>query len=206
MSLRLAKMVCAQTSACASSAAHRPARLRAGLIDLAEKNNCAIFRDHMMHAATTHFMHPSYLTVAGSPVLFLYTLRDYINHKDCLLLTFQGMKEEFGMYPYIIADSVWWTPAADRMDWGTLQALNVSAVTAFNTFDAGQRSKMAKSFSYFSSQLFHEAASPAWLSRITVIPTIMPGFDDRRLRGEGRPAVQRAGGAEFVTQWKQMLW
>ncbi|KAJ1480973.1 hypothetical protein T484DRAFT_1808976 [Baffinella frigidus] len=146
-----------------------------GKVDLSEGNYCSIFRDNMMHAASTHWLHPSYLKIAGSPVLFLYTLRDYINYRDCLKLTFQGIKNSLGVYPYIVADTVWWSPSPHKMDWGGMAAINVSAVTGFNTFDAGQPEKMEQSFSYYSSQLFHEMAAPAWSKRIQVIPTILAG-------------------------------
>ena len=37
-----------------------------------------------------------------------------------------------------------------------------------------------------------------------VVPGIMPGYDDRKLRGDNRSSIPRAGGAELVHQWKQV--
>ena len=48
-----------------------------------------IFHDHMLHAARTHFQKGNYLKIYGSPVIFLHTLRDYVNHKECLKVTFE---------------------------------------------------------------------------------------------------------------------
>ena len=41
---------------------------------------------------------------------------------------------------------------------------------------------------------------------LQVVPMVMPGYDDSKLRGATQTEIPRAGGAEFVHQWKQILW
>jgi hypothetical protein len=45
-----------------------------------------------------HFPNESYLKIAGSPVLFLHTLRDYANYKECLKVTFEQVEAELVRY------------------------------------------------------------------------------------------------------------
>jgi hypothetical protein len=37
-----------------------------------------------------------------------------------------------------------------------------------------------------------------------VVPYVSPGYDDRRMRGAGRPEVARAEGAQYLKAWQQM--
>ena len=177
-----------------------------GKVDLAEENYCAIISDHLSYAALKHFSDANYFKIGENPVIFLYTLRDYVNFVDCIKLALERMLLETGIVPYIIGDTVWWSPAADKFDWADWRAINVSAVTAFNTYDAGQPGRMGHNFAWENSQLFHEMVGPAWAQEMVVVPSILPGFDDRHLRGDTRPTIDRAHGAELVQQWKQVLW
>jgi len=177
-----------------------------GKIDLSEENYCAIISDHLVYAAQKHFPEENYFKVGENPVIFLYTLRDYVNYVDCLKLALERMLLETGYVPYIIGDSVWWSPSPEKFDWKDYHSINVSAVTAFSTFDAGQPHRMGHNFAWDNSQLFHDMIKPAWAEQMIVIPSIMPGFDDRHMRGRDRPTIDRAHGAELVQQWKQVLW
>ena len=57
------------------------------------------------------------------------------------------------MVPYIVGDVVWWSPAADKLDWGDYRSINVSAVTAFSSFDAGQPARMGHNFAWDNAQV-----------------------------------------------------
>jgi hypothetical protein len=181
-----------------------------GKIDLAENNYCAIVSDHLLYAAQKHFPEDNYFKIGENPVIFLYTLRDFVNYVDCFKLALERVLLETGIVPYIIGDTVWWSPAADRFAWEDFKAINVSAVTAFNTYDAGQPQKMGLNFALENALLFHDMISPAWGKAIQVIPryqnpptlvlkyltvgtkisnfdstcrSITTGFDKRKLRG-----------------------
>ena len=177
-----------------------------GKVDMAEENYCAILSDHFAYAARTHMQADNYFRVGDNPVLFLYTLRDYVNYVDCIKMALERMLIESGVVPYIIGDTVWWSPAADKFDWADFRAINVSAVTGFNTYDAGQPRRMGHNFAWDNAQLYHDMIQPAWAQNMVVIPSISPGFDDRKLRGHDRPVIDRASGAEMVQQWKLVLW
>jgi len=177
-----------------------------GAIDLSDKDNCQIFHEHITYAARTHFTHDNYVKINGSPVLVLHTMRDYVNYKECLRLTFEQVEEDIGTYPYIIGDAVWWSPGSDKMPWNDYKHVNVSAITAFNLVDHSQPSKMGPSFAWYGSQLYHDVIKGALPAGIQVVPMVMPGYDDTKLRGASQTEIPRAGGAEFVHQWKQMLW
>jgi len=173
---------------------------------MAEENYCTIMSDHLAYAARTHMQEGNYFRIGENPVIFLYTLRDYVNFAECLKLALERMMLESGVVPYIIGDVVWWSPAADKLDWNDYRAINVSAVTAFSTYDAGQPARMGHAFAWDNAQLFHDMITPAWGNDMIVIPSVLPGFDDRHLRGAERPFIDRAHGAELVQQWKQVLW
>lgn len=53
----------------------------------------AIFLDavqhHLMYAADTYFKHENYFKINGSPVLFLYTLRDFQDFVEPLKAAFR---------------------------------------------------------------------------------------------------------------------
>jgi len=177
-----------------------------GKIDLSEKDSCQIFHDHISHASRTHFQEDNYLKIKGSPVIILHTMRDYVNYKECLKVIFEQVEQEIGAYPYIIGDAVWWSPGSESMPWSEYRHVNLSAVTAFNLVDHSQPSKMGPSFAWYGSQLYHDVIKGAWPNGIQVVPMVMPGYDDTKLRGASQTEIPRAGGAEFVHQWKQVLW
>eukprot|EP00961_Rhodomonas_salina_P236260 3192863-Rhodomonas_salina.1 len=145
-----------------------------GAIDLAESNFCQIFTDHLMYAAKTHFPSENYMKYGGSPVLFLYALRDYRNYENCIKLALEEIKLKLGQTPYIIGDSIWWYPSVEKYDWSGWSKVNVSAVTAYNLYDGGQPSRMGTSFAWNSAQLFHDVVTAAWARRMMVVPTVVP--------------------------------
>jgi hypothetical protein len=56
-----------------------------GRVDLSHGDNPKILEHHLLYAAEHYFQvmiskqHPNYFRVRGSPVLFLYTMRDFVN-------------------------------------------------------------------------------------------------------------------------------
>jgi hypothetical protein len=52
-----------------------------------------------------------------------------------------------GVYPYIIADVVWWSPEPAKLPWDNYMHINISALTGFNLVDSSQPSKMGTSVS-----------------------------------------------------------
>ena len=66
-------------------------------MDLAEENYCAILSDHFAYAARKHMQENNYFKIGDNPVLFLYTLRDYVNYVDCIKLALERMEVESGL-------------------------------------------------------------------------------------------------------------
>ena len=70
------------------------------------------------------------------------------------------------------------------MPWQDFGHFNLSALTAINLVDHSQPSKMDSSFAFYSAELYHELLPNAWKDNINVIPMILPGYDDSKLRGD----------------------
>jgi hypothetical protein len=52
--------------------------------------------DHLAYAARTHMMEENYFKIGENPVIFLYTLRDYVNFVECIKLALERILLESG--------------------------------------------------------------------------------------------------------------
>jgi hypothetical protein len=100
------------------------------------------------------------------------------------------VQEEIGTWPYLVGDSIWWSPSAKNMPWKDFGHFNLSALTAVNLVDHSQPSKMDSSFAFYSAELYHELLPNAWKDNINVIPMILPGYDDSKLRGDDQVMIR----------------
>jgi len=175
-------------------------------LDLSVRKNCDRLKDHWEYAAKHYFSKDNYLRIHGSPVLYVYGFRWYRNFQACMQEAQSRILSATSHKLYLVVDTIWWYPAPEQADWKGMQAINVSGIAGYNLYDAAQPSKMGLSFAWEAAQLLHDFVSLAWDHGMMVVPTVMPGYDDRRRGGSGRPTVPRARGAELAHQWKQLLW
>ena len=177
-----------------------------GRVDLSYGDNPKILEHHLMYAAEHYFKHPNYLRVDGSPVLFLYTMRDFDNFIEPLGNAIRQVEEHIGQKLFIIGDMIWWSPSPDQFPWRDWAAINVSAVTGYNLYCDAKDQEMSGAFAWHSANLHSAVAAEANLHGMQVVPYVSPGYDDRKMRGGSRPAISRALGAQYLFAWKQMLW
>eukprot|EP00960_Hanusia_phi_P061078 764725-Hanusia_phi.AAC.1 len=175
-----------------------------GSVDLVRGDNPLILEHHLLYAAEHFFLHPNYMKINGSPVLFLYTLRDFQNFVDPLNNAISKVQKRIGRSLYIIGDVLWWNPPPSHFPWEQYRAINLSAVTGYNLFDAGQPDKMDAAFSWHSAELHARFGEEASRRGMSVIPYVSPGYDDRKMRGRARPAIERADGAQYLKAWKEL--
>jgi hypothetical protein len=99
---------------------------------------------------------------------------------------------------FLIADVVHWKTPAERHDWEFLKD-NFQAVTGYNMFDdpipGGDKflEAVRKEFSIFD----HLARK----NGMALIPNVMPGYDDTKLRGRHRSTISRNDGQFYRNYW-----
>eukprot|EP00288_Rhodomonas_lens_P018291 CAMPEP_0177692450 /NCGR_PEP_ID=MMETSP0484_2-20121128/1858_1 /TAXON_ID=354590 /ORGANISM="Rhodomonas lens, Strain RHODO" /LENGTH=369 /DNA_ID=CAMNT_0019203165 /DNA_START=210 /DNA_END=1315 /DNA_ORIENTATION=- len=171
-----------------------------GQVDLSAGDNPKILKHHLLYAADHHFMHPNYYRINGSPVLFLYTLRDFHNFVEPLSQAFRAVEERIGAKLFIIGDVIWWQPVPEAFPWQAYHDINVSAITAYNLYDAAQPEKMKGAFPWHSAGVyasFTALAPPG----IQVVPYVSPGYDDSKMRGLERCVIPRYNGVSYLHSW-----
>jgi len=145
-----------------------------GQVDLSRGDNPKILEHHLLYAAEHYFKHPNYFRVRGSPVLFLYTMRDFINFEAPLRNALRKVEDKIGQKLFVIGDMIWWSPRAADFPWRQWEALNISAVTAYNLFDDSQREVMGAAFSWHSANLHAAIAAEANVHGMQVAPPPFP--------------------------------
>jgi hypothetical protein len=138
------------------------------------------------YLAATYMIKPSYLRIAGRPVVFLYLSRIFAgNVAEALNGARNAVKETIGQDVFIVGDEVYWqAPTAARL------AL-FDGVTGYNMHTArpdiadGFVSKVVQQY-----QVWEQAAEGAG---VTFIPGIIPGFDDTAVRPQDHhPVIPRS--------------
>jgi hypothetical protein len=150
------------------------------------------FVEHFDHLADTYFTHPCYLRHDGRAVVMLYLVRNWVNAGP-FLRTVRDRLAAQGVELYPIADAMYWERPGE-LDWPFLEE-HFSAVTAYNMYHRpgflpGVRRQYA-------------AADRAARARgLRMIPHVLPGYDDTRLRGADRVTLPRRGGAFYREFWR----
>lgn len=132
------------------------------------------FVDDIVYAAEAYFNHPQYLRVGGRPVVFLYAVQHYVGD----LAWVDTLRSELGRRghdAYIVADVVGWNPPRRDL------MRQFDAVTAYNMF-AYDPSKLSD-FALNVSVKFAEYRRAADEEGVGFVPSAIPGYDDRAIRG-----------------------
>jgi hypothetical protein len=150
------------------------------------------FVKHFDHLADTYLNHPQYLRLGGKAVVVLYLVRDMVNAAPYL----KAVRERSGRRGvdlYLIADVVYWR-APEKLDWPLLKE-HFQAVTAYNMY---YRPKFLEEV----HRQFRAADRAARAQDMRLIANVMPGYDDRPLRGAERAALDRRGGRFYRDYWR----
>jgi len=150
------------------------------------------FVEQFDRLADLYFTHPLYLRHDGKAVVMLYLVRNF-EHPGPYL---QAMRERLsarGIELTLIADVMYWeTPG--ELDWPFLQE-HFQAVTAYNLYHRPDFLRRVE-IQYAATDRVARAHG------LRMIPSVMPGYDDTRLRGAGRPVLARRGGEFYADYWR----
>ncbi|MBX9582291.1 MAG: glycoside hydrolase family 99-like domain-containing protein [Gemmataceae bacterium] len=150
------------------------------------------FVQHFDYLANTYFTHPCYLRHDGRAVVMLYLVRNWENAGPYLRAVRDRLAGR-GIDLYLIADAMYWERPGE-LDWPFLEE-HFRAVTAYNMYHrpdflAGVRRQ-------------YDAADRAARARgLRMIPHVLPGYDDTRLRGTDRATLPRRGGVFYREFWR----
>lgn len=134
-----------------------------------------------------YFNHPSYLTIDGRPVLFVYLTREYFRNRGEEAL--KQLRENFPEV-YLVGDDVFYAVEANesyKPEW----AAQFDAVTAYDIY--GQSVKElggTQAAIDFLAKNFAEAKSIANSVGTAFIPAVAPGYNDTAVR-DGHPGRAR---------------
>ncbi len=157
------------------------------------------FLEHMDYLADTYFGNSKYYCIDHRPVVVFYLVREWRNYAPYLATLKVNMAAK-GFTLYMVADVVWWTDAG-AVAWGWPDvAAHFDAITGYNLYDSDQPAVMATFFDSVEGK-WTEYRNYADGLGLRFIPGFMPGYDDRALRGGGRPILGRDGGSFFRRYW-----
>jgi glycoprotein endo-alpha-1,2-mannosidase len=156
--------------------------------------------DDFKYLARTYFNHPSYLKVRGKPVVILYLTRTFSgNYPEAISLLRKNLKE-MGFDLYLIADEIFWyvmrsvpLPPSTQPNLHRIKLFD--AVTAYNMYDWAKPKQMG----YGRDSTFLQEVHDLYLEyrsalgrEVPLIPTIIPGYNDRGVRlSEKHPVIPR---------------
>ena len=114
-----------------------------------------------------------------------------------------------GFDPYFIGDVIHWqdpvagitVPGSQPLDWNFLQT-HVEAISGYNLYDP---TKDPATFLADIRVHWAKYRSQADVFGLRFVPFILPGYDDRKLRGSHRPILGRASGTFYKQNWDVAL-
>jgi hypothetical protein len=160
-----------------------------------------------------------YLIVQGNrPVFVIYLAREFVDFQVTMIRIRHLFYARYGVYPYFIADVVWYT-------WDTRVKRNTyrigidvwDAITAYNRFE-GRSIETLDEYLQRMELEYRTYADPVLLGgppttqskktiRFPVVPYVQPGYDDESIRSHqhgpngSRPIYTRNGGSTYDLFW-----
>lgn len=149
--------------------------------------------------ARRYFGHPQYLRVDGRPVLVLYLTRTMVGDVAGAVTAVREAARAEGFEVLLVGDEVYWQvaplgPSRRR----PVQAPQVAraqlfdAITAYNLYDPGKPAQAGYgSTTTFlaDSRRLYDTYRFATGGRVPVVPSVLPGFNDRGVRPRLRHSV-----------------
>lgn len=148
-------------------------RLGGPPVDLSDPARRQRFLSDFEYLAETYFNDPRYLRIKGRPVVIIYAVRDYRN-ADRAFAELKTKMRAKGFDPFLIADVVWWTEAKD-LNW-TFLSKYFDAITGYNLYSPDK----VADFKREVASKYQEYKKRAMIEGLAFIPSVMPGFDNRK--------------------------
>jgi hypothetical protein len=150
------------------------------------------FVAHFDYLADSYLKRKSHLTQNGQAVVILYLVREMVHAGPYLTQVRERLKKR-GIPLYLIADVVFWAPP-ETYDWALLKE-HFQAITGYNMYDRPQFLDSVRA-------QFRACDRSARENGLKFVPTVMPGYNDTRLRGKDRPSYDRRGGSFYREFWE----
>lgn len=150
------------------------------------------FVAHFDHLAETYLTHEQYLRYDGKALVVIYLVRDMVNAGPYLTQVRERLGER-GIELYLIADMVYWANP-EEYGWVFLQE-HFQALTAYNMY-------YRPNFLNAVQGQFRAVDRTARANGLRLIPNVIPGYDDTKLRGQDRETIDRADGQFYRDYWK----
>ncbi|MGA3085035.1 MAG: glycoside hydrolase family 99-like domain-containing protein [Thermodesulfobacteriota bacterium] len=150
--------------------------------------------------AQNYFSHPSYLKIKGRPVAIIYLTRTLLGDYSEAINNIRKGLQEMGFNPFLIGDEIFWyvmrskpLPPSTHPEINRIKLFD--GVTAYNLYNWAKPKQIGYgSTSTFLSDihdLYREYQS-AIGREITLVPSIIPGYNDRGVRlSENHPVIPR---------------
>ena len=149
--------------------------------------------------ARRHFGHPQYLRVDGRPVLILYLTRTMVGDVAGAVTAVREAAKAEGFDVLLVGDEVFWQVAplgpSRRAAVRAPQAARAElfdAITAYNLYEPGRPELAghgATSPYLAESRRLYDVYRFATGGRVPIVPSVIPGFNDRGVRPRLRHAV-----------------
>ncbi len=167
------------------------------------------FLEEMNYLADSYFGSVGYHKIDQQPVVFIYLMRDVVNHQPY----FDTLKSDMGAKGfdiYLIGDVIHWqgpiggrtVPRSEPADWDFYKA-NFKAISGYSLYDPSRYPANGMEDRFLSDVEAHWGIWEAQVNAygLKFIPFIIPGYDDRSLRGSDRPVLGRDGGQFYRQHW-----
>ena len=167
------------------------------------------FLEEMSYLADSYFSSAGYHKIDQQPVVFIYLMRDVINHQPY----FDTLKSNMGAKGfdlYLIGDVIHWqNPVGGRTvqrsgpaDWDFYKD-NFKAISGYNLYDPSRYPANGMEDRFLSDVEAHWGIWEAQVNAygLKFVPFIIPGYDDRNLRGSDRPVLGRDRGQFYRQHW-----
>lgn len=185
------------------------------------------FLEDFEYLAKSYFKHPNYLKINGKPVVIIYNVSAFRNVSEYLNKLEQNMKKE-GIELFLIADVVYW--AGIKLSKNNISYLWTNSpknsfkvlvralkrffpknyendfslskyfrgITGYNMYATNRTDNFLKNI----DNLYKKFSDYAKLKNLLFVPNIMPGYNDRSLKGFNRPILERKEGEFYKEFWK----
>ncbi|MBN1640651.1 MAG: glycoside hydrolase family 99-like domain-containing protein [Anaerolineae bacterium] len=160
--------------------------MRGGRVDLTDPANRDQLLADVRYLAETYFRRPTYLTIQGRPVLFVYLTRVFAGDVEGAFQDVRNaVRETTGQDVFIVGDQVYWH--APRV----AEVLPYDAVTAYNMHTSVPT--IADGFAGYVLGQYARWADVCAEAGVAFIPGVLPGFDDSAVRPQARhPPIPRS--------------
>lgn len=191
------------------------------------KNKGEKFLQDFEYLADNYFNQPSYFKIDHKPVVVIYNVSAFQNASDYFKKLRNNMAKR-GVSLFLISDVVYWPglkisksglsmlwkeslQELTKIVWRAIWRFNLkkmkknlslgeyfSGITGYNLFNINRTADFFKN----ADKLFQRFSEYAKKQNLIFIPSVLPGYSDRNLKGLSRPILERENGNFYREFWQ----